>query len=65
MSSDDEFISYYRYDPSHVLPAVFAGVVFVSLVAHIWQNLLVPRITATSKTRTLTLNGTVTIASGG
>jgi hypothetical protein len=44
MSPDDKFVSYYRYDPSHVLPAVFAGVVFVSLVAHIWQNLLVSRI---------------------
>jgi hypothetical protein len=39
MSSDDKVASYYKYEPSHVLPAVFAGVVFLSLVAHIWQNL--------------------------
>ncbi|GFF36597.1 protein RTM1 [Aspergillus udagawae] len=38
MSSDDKVVSYYKYDPSHVLPAVFAGVVCLSLVAHIWQN---------------------------
>ncbi|KAJ5495757.1 hypothetical protein N7539_000873 [Penicillium diatomitis] len=34
----DTVISYYRYDPSHVAPAVFAGVVGLSLVVHIWQN---------------------------
>ncbi|KAJ5168778.1 uncharacterized protein N7482_004372 [Penicillium canariense] len=38
MSSDDEVVNYYKYDPSHALPAVFAGIVFLSLVAHTWQN---------------------------
>ncbi|KAK3074260.1 hypothetical protein LTR53_003421 [Teratosphaeriaceae sp. CCFEE 6253] len=28
----------YLYEPSHVLPAVFAALVGVSLVLHIWQN---------------------------
>lgn len=64
MSSDDKFVSYYRYDPSHVLPAVFAGVVFVSLVAHIWQNLLVREYADILKTRTLTLKQSLSLLEG-
>jgi hypothetical protein len=30
--------SLYLYNPSHVLPAVFAGVVGASLLLHIYQN---------------------------
>ncbi|KAI2794441.1 hypothetical protein POX_a01040 [Penicillium oxalicum] len=36
--SDKPTIDYYKYDPSHIAPAVFAGVVGISLIIHIWQN---------------------------
>lgn len=39
MSSDTRIENYYAYDASHVLPAVFAGIVGLSLLIHIWQNL--------------------------
>lgn len=31
--------SLYAYNPSHVLPAVFAALVGTSLIIHIYQNL--------------------------
>jgi hypothetical protein len=41
MSSSAEITTYYAYNPSHVLPAVFAALVGISLIIHTWQNLLV------------------------
>ncbi|KFY08359.1 hypothetical protein V492_06301 [Pseudogymnoascus sp. VKM F-4246] len=38
MSSKAEITSYYTYDPSHALPAVFAALVGISFLVHIWQN---------------------------
>ncbi|KFY60403.1 hypothetical protein V496_05339 [Pseudogymnoascus sp. VKM F-4515 (FW-2607)] len=38
MSSTTEITSYYAYDPSHALPAVFAALVGISLILHTWQN---------------------------
>ncbi|KAJ5727254.1 hypothetical protein N7493_005074 [Penicillium malachiteum] len=39
MGSTDEEVNYYLYKPSHVLPAVFAVVVGISMLLHIFQNL--------------------------
>lgn len=42
MSNPDESAnSLYLYKPSHVLPAVFAALVGISLLMHTWQNLYV------------------------
>jgi hypothetical protein len=44
MSGHDERstnASIYAYEPSHVLPAVFAALIGLSLVLHIIQNLSV------------------------
>ena len=44
MSDNDEpstITSIYAYEPSHVLPAVFAALIGLSLVLHIVQNLSV------------------------
>lgn len=38
-SQTDEVVSYYLYKPSHVLPAVFAAIVGVSMLLHVFQNL--------------------------
>ncbi|PGH27723.1 hypothetical protein AJ80_00510 [Polytolypa hystricis UAMH7299] len=38
MSSDSEITSYYPYEPNHVLPAIFAALVGMSLLIHVWQN---------------------------
>lgn len=38
-SHTDEVVSYYLYKPSHVLPAVFAAIVGVSMLLHVFQNL--------------------------
>ncbi|KAJ5669585.1 hypothetical protein N7462_010655 [Penicillium macrosclerotiorum] len=38
MTSDEKIVNYYKYQPSHVLPAIFAAVVGVSFLLHIWQN---------------------------
>ncbi|KFY88261.1 hypothetical protein V500_06451 [Pseudogymnoascus sp. VKM F-4518 (FW-2643)] len=38
MSSSTEITSYYAYDPSHALPAVFAALVGISFLLHTWQN---------------------------
>lgn len=40
-SHTDEVISYYLYKPSHVLPAVFAAIVGISMLLHVFQNLYV------------------------
>jgi hypothetical protein len=39
MSSDAQILTYYPYNPSHVLPIVFAVLVGSSLLFHIYQNL--------------------------
>ncbi|KAJ5721611.1 uncharacterized protein N7483_009545 [Penicillium malachiteum] len=38
MGSTDDQVSYYLYKPSHVLPAVFAVLVGISMLLHIFQN---------------------------
>ncbi|KAJ5287481.1 hypothetical protein N7478_003167 [Penicillium angulare] len=38
-STTDSSVSYYLYQPSHVLPAVFAAVVGISMLLHVFQNL--------------------------
>ncbi|EHK97923.1 putative protoporphyrin uptake protein 1 [Glarea lozoyensis 74030] len=38
MSSDQPIPTYYPYNPSHVLPIVFAVLIGGSLAPHIWQN---------------------------
>lgn len=40
-SNQGEERSLFPYAPSHILPAVFAAVVGVSLLLHAYQNLLV------------------------
>jgi hypothetical protein len=37
----EEVESFYPYSPSHVLPVVFAAIIGVSFVLHIYQTLLV------------------------
>lgn len=44
MSSTSSTTSYYPYDPSHVLPIVFAVLIGTSWLLHTYQNLLVPRL---------------------
>ena len=39
MSSNDESFSFYLYEPSHVLPALFAALVGISMLLHVYQNL--------------------------
>ncbi|KAF2100249.1 hypothetical protein NA57DRAFT_73859 [Rhizodiscina lignyota] len=38
MSSDTTITNYYAYNPSHVLPIVFAVLIGISLIVHTWQN---------------------------
>jgi hypothetical protein len=41
MSSTSTSDGLYQYHPSHVLPAVFAALIGISLILHIYQNLWV------------------------
>lgn len=52
-NSATEAPSLYLYHPSHVLPAVFAALVGVSLIIHIFQNLYVARYTPVGHLLTL------------
>lgn len=37
-NNSDAEVNLYLYNPSHILPAVFAALVGVSLFLHIYQN---------------------------
>jgi hypothetical protein len=47
--------SLYLYQPSHVLPAVFAALIGISLAIHIFQNLYVTSYTSTEYSLNLQL----------
>lgn len=52
-NSATEAPSLYLYHPSHVLPALFAALVGISLVIHIFQNLYVAHYTPVGHLLTL------------
>jgi hypothetical protein len=54
MSSNSSITSYYPYDPSHVLPIVFAVLIGTSWLLHTYQNLLVPRLLSNHDAKILT-----------